>query len=165
MIRLADAAKELHLLLGLGILPLASLQLLLLLLIPFPSPFALTAAIAAVAGDAQLGAQYIAGIRITRVQLTETRRDPFAGIGYTRKVKVPSSYVYVYTVNISRPLWFYLRSWATTFWQFISGFLLAPLSKYENLFRSNSQVSSDFILSSVQFYSIGIKLNLSVYHA
>lgn len=115
MIRLADAAKELHLLLGLGILPLASLQLLLLLLIPFPSPFALTAPIAAVAGDAQLGAQYIAGIRITRVQLTETRRDPFAGIGYTRKVKVPSSYVYVYTVNISRPLWFYLRSWATTF--------------------------------------------------
>lgn len=104
MIRLADAAKELHLLLGLGILPLASLQLLLLL-IPFPSPFALTAAIAAVAGDAQLGAQYIAGIRITRVQLTETRRDPFAGIGYTRKVKVPSSCIYgIYGKYISSPL-------------------------------------------------------------
>lgn len=104
MIRLADAAKELHLLLGLGILPLASLQLLLLL-IPFPSPFALTAAIAAVAGDAQLGAQYIAGIRITRVQLTETRRDPFAGIGYTRKVKVPSSYnICIYGKYISSPL-------------------------------------------------------------
>lgn len=90
MIRLANAAKELHLLLGLRLgLTLASL-LLLLLLIPFASPLALTAAIAAVVvGDAQLGAQYITGIRISCVQLTEARSDPLVGIGCTEQKSTP----------------------------------------------------------------------------
>lgn len=155
MIRLAYAAKELHLLLGLRLgLSLASL---LQLLIPFASPLALTAG-AIVIGDAQLGAQYITGIRISCVQLTKSGSYPFVGIGYTGGEN-PTKILYLCQVRFP----FYLRSWATTFWQFISGFLLAPLSKYENLFRSNSHVSSDFILSSVQFYSSKKRIYVGLY--
>lgn len=94
MIRLAYAAKELHLLLGLRLgLSLASL---LQLLIPFASPLALTAG-AIVIGDAQLGAQYITGIRISCVQLTKSGSYPFVGIGYTGGENPSHHICYIYT--------------------------------------------------------------------